>query len=193
MGSRRRASAPIRLLALFAHFALAALVPARARADAAPQGVRGLEYKWTIANRDKFPNHALLIYPTSNHGFSYLVEEGKGLTNLMRRSSYKGPATRLYAMKKADFEKFSKGAHRYDHGDKGEQVMVLPPPPSPPEALKADAAIEPPPLVAEESSVLAVERTFRIKTLSDAKFELELTEEVWVHKNGKREKRSVAK
>ena len=158
--------------------------------DAVPMGRRGVGYQLTILNRGEFPDHVLLVYPTSNQGFAYVLEDGKPITSVLRPKDWKGEASRIYAMSRAAFDKWAGAApHRYPHGDNGEVVMVVPSPPS--GALVASANIAPPGLVMEQSPIQAIERTFRIMALDDRKFELVLVEEVEVHTGGKRVRRKV--
>ena len=162
-----------------------------ARADVAPPGIKGVRYSLTIANRAQYPNHVFIVYPTTNNLYGYVLEEGKPISNLMMRRSWKGGASALYAMQKSVFEKYAAGSHHYPHGDNGELVNVVPRPPAPPDALPAKAEIAGPQGVPEASPIEAIERVYRIKTLTDAVFELVLDEEVTVYKGGKREKRKI--
>ena len=169
----------------------AALQPISARADVPPPGVKSVEYTLTIANRAQFPDWVFIVYPTSNNGYGYVLEEGKPISNVMMGSQRRTGPSRLHAMKRADFDKFAAKAPRHPHGDHDEMVMVVNPPPPPPGSLQAAAAIEPPEGIPMSSTIVGVERVYRIKRLDAAKFELALAEETTIHKDGKREKRKV--
>jgi hypothetical protein len=40
------------------------LAPSRGAADAAPPGVRSVDYKLVISNLDDYPTHVFIVYPT---------------------------------------------------------------------------------------------------------------------------------
>lgn len=170
---------------LFALALPAALAPAPARADALPEGVKVLDYKFTIENRKAFEDWVLIVYPTSNNGYGYVLEEGKPIYNVMMRKGWKGPGSALYAMKKADFKVWAADATHYPHGDNDEQVTIVSPPPGPPRAHRATADISPPAHVPQSNPVDGIERTFRIRSISDKGFDLQLVKQVEVRRGGK--------
>ena len=153
-----------------------------ASADAAPPEMRQVEYQFSIANQDAYPEYVFIVFPTSNNGYAYVVEKGKGLTNLMMRAGSKTGPTGLYAMKKADFAEWQPEPHRYAHGDKDAVVSVVPQPPE--RALKASKTIEPPGLLPKSSPVRAIQRRFQIVKLTDTAFELALAQERTAFKDG---------
>src|SRR4051812_36834963 len=102
------------MLALVALCALW-LAPPRVGGDMAPPGVKSVDYKLVISNLAEYPGYVLIVYPTSNNGYGYVFEEGKGLTNVMM-SDRKGSPSRLFAMTRADFAKHAPNPNRYPHG-----------------------------------------------------------------------------
>lgn len=166
---------------------LALLLVVEARADVLPPGLRGVEYVLKIDNLDAYPEHAFIVYPTTNSGFGYVVETSPvNVIRLMRRKDWKGPASRLYAMTKAELAAHDPDAPRPPHADdRKTPVMVVDEPPK--SALRADAAIEPPDLVPHDSDVIRIERTFHIAKLDPNAFELELVEEKTVDGAGQEE------
>ena len=161
-----------------------------ARADIPPTGVKGFAYQFTIANLADFPDYVFIVYPTSNSGYGYVYEAGKGYSNLMMRESWKGPGTSLYAMKRSDFANHAPSPSHYPHGDKNVEVTVVRAPPKPPRALMSSILIAPPPLVPLSSTITSIERVFRIRALDATHFDLVIAEETAVHADGKREKRA---
>ena len=154
-------------------------------ADAPPPDRRSPHNPLKGAKPSGPPPHVFLIYPTTNSGFAYVLEEGKGLTELMMRESWKGPATRLYAMKRTDFAAHAPKPNKYPHGDDDAIVAVVDAPPAPPRALKADAEIEYPEGVPLDSPVVRVEKVFRISALTSDRFELTLVRETETTKDGR--------
>lgn len=138
--------------------------------------MRGVNYVLKIDNLEEFPDHAFIVYPTSNFGYGYVVETSPvNLIRLMMRESSRRRPSRLYAMSKAALAKHDPDAPRYPHADDRTPVMVVDEPPK--SALRADAAIEPPALVPEDSKIVRIERTFHISRLDRRAFELELVKE----------------
>lgn len=146
-----------------------------AHADLAPPDTRALSYTLTIDNLAEYPDHVLLIYPTSNNGFAYVVEPDKGLSRLMMREGWRGEGTSLYAVPRADFESANPEPSVYDHGDGGAMVTVVPLPAA--SALRAELDIRPPDLVPSHDPQIGLERTVHIATLSESTFALELVSE----------------
>ena len=151
------------------------LLTATALADLAPPDRHSVNYTLTIDNLNEYPDHVLLIYPTSNNGFAYVVEADKELSGLMMRAGRRGEGTSLYAMTRADFAEHAPTPSVYDHGDDGAMVSVVPRPPS--STLKAVLNIQPPDLVAIGNPQIGLVRTVHITTLNDAAFELSLVSE----------------
>ena len=161
---------------------LTLLFATHARADALPPRMRGVGYVLKIDNLDEFPEHAFILYPTSNSGFGYVVETSPvNVIGVMRRDNWKGPPTRLFAMTKTELAAHDPDAPRHPHADDYKTpVMVVDEPPE--SALRAEAAIEPPDLVPEDSEIVRIERTFHIARLDDRAFELELVKEETIDK-----------
>lgn len=151
------------------------LLSLTAHADLAPPNTRALQYTFTIDNLDEYPDHVLLLYPTSNNGFAYVVEPDKGLTGVMMREGWRGESTSLYAVPRADFEANNPEPAVHDHGDGGAMVMVVRPPGS--AALRAELDIRPPELVPSHDPQIGLERIVHIATLSESTFALELVSE----------------
>ncbi|MFT5681521.1 MAG: hypothetical protein ACI8RZ_002427 [Myxococcota bacterium] len=151
------------------------LLSLTAHADLAPPNMRGLRYTLTIDNLAEYPEHVLLIYPTSNNGYAYVVEPDKGLTGLMHSEGSRHGPTALYAMTRADFEARYPEPFVYDHGDDGAMVMVVPLPQ--PNDLRAELNIAPPDLVPTHDPRIGLVRTVHIATLDESYFELALVSE----------------
>ena len=99
------------------------LLTLTAAADVAPPDMRSIDYTLTIDNLADYPDHVLLIYPTSNNGFAYVFEPDKAMVGLMVNNSRSG-TTALYAMTRADFDARNPDPSTYNHGDNGELVTV---------------------------------------------------------------------
>lgn len=160
-----------------------------ASADVVPDGVRGVRYTLTVENLADYPDHAFILYPTTNAGYGYVLEPNVGLRRVMMGERRFGP-TRLHAMTRAELRRHDPSAPRHPHGDNGERVLVVDAPPGPPRSLEAAAAIHPPDLVPIDSTLDAVERVFRISRLDAQVFELTLVRETWIHRDGRREDRT---
>ncbi len=155
------------------------LLSLSARADLAPPNTRTLSYTLTIDNLAEYPDHVLLIYPTSNNGFAYVVEPDKGLSGLMMREGRRGEGTSLYAVPRADFESANPEPSVYDHGDGGAMVTVAPLTAS---ALRAELDIRPPELVLSHDPQIGLERIVHIATLDESTFELSLVSEQSIYR-----------
>ena len=157
-----------------------------AQADVAPPDKRGVDYTLKITNIKDFPNHVFIAYPTTNHGFGYVIEEGKPITRVLVRKSWKGEASALHAMTREAFDKANPNPPRHPHGDNRDKVLVVKAPPGPPASLRAAKTIGPPPLVPTRSRVVGVTKVFRIERLTDSIFELKLVREVVKEKKNKK-------
>lgn len=169
--------------------ALALTLGSSASADVAPPNKRGVKYTLTIENLDQHSGHVFIAFPTSNLGYGYVLEKGVGITNVLTRKSWKGENSALHAMTRKDFDAYEPNPARHPHGDKNEEVSVVRQPPGPPQSLAAAVTIEPPDLVPNHSPVVAIERVFRIVTLDDKVFELQLVKEITTQKGGKKTER----
>jgi hypothetical protein len=161
--------------------ALAILLVSAAHADVPPIGMRTPDYELTIENLASYPNHVFFVYPTTNSGYAYRLESGKGLTSLMMRELH-GETTELFVTTRAAFDKSAK-AHSYPHGDKGAVVQVFKPISG---ALKSNVAIAPPAFQPDTSNVSKIERVLRISRLDNDAFELSIVRNDAVLSNGSR-------
>ena len=161
------------------------LLSLSAAANMAPPEVRALDYTFVIDNLADYPDHVLLIYPTTNNGFAYVVEAGKGLTGLMIRADWRSEGTALYAMTRADFEAHAPEPSVYGHGDEGVMVTVVPQPPS--SALRAERDIQPPERIWESDPERGLIRIVHIETLDETTFTLGLISEETVYADGNTE------
>lgn len=175
MSSRPR-SARIRHLVVCAAVLTLASVAGVSSADVVPPGRKGVAHDLVVDNLGAFPDHVFIVYPTSNHGYGYVLEAGKPINGLLVRDDWKGPGSRLYAMAKKAFDAHYGVPNSHPHGDNREMVQVVPRPPK--SALVADAALDPPGLVERASPLVRVDRTFRITVLEDDRFEVDLVRRV---------------
>lgn len=153
-----------------------------APADVPPPGVRGVEYELTIENLQAYPDRVFFVYPTTNAGYAYRLERGKGLTSLMVNGNH-GATTELFVVGRAAFEKAVPKPETYPHGDKEAMVQVFAPPPNAP---KANLPIAPPEPVPESSPMRKVERVLRIAKATDDTLELALVRQEAIMKDGTR-------
>lgn len=153
-----------------------------APADVPPPGVRGVEYELTIENLQAYPDRVFFVYPTTNAGYAYRLERGKGLTSLMVNGRH-GATTELFAVGRAAFAKAVPKPETYPHGDKEAMVQVFAPPPNAP---KANLPIAPPAPVPESSPIRKVERVLRVTKVTDDTLELALVRQEAIMKDGSR-------
>lgn len=166
----------------------AALTPCRVRADAIPEDYRSLQYDLRIENLAEYGDYAFILYPTSNNGFGYVVEDANvPLTHVMMNGRH-GLTTRLCVMTREELRRHDPTAPRYPHGDDDQLVMVVQQPP--PSAPVAEADISPPPMVFDSDPRLRVSRTFRIAHVTPRELDLRLVEEVTLMRDGTRHVRT---
>jgi hypothetical protein len=173
----------IRLLSALVAAVFALVFSVAASADLVPPGFRSLEYSLVIEGLDAHPDWVFFVYPTSNYGFAYRLETGKGLSNLLMGPRAGQPASRVHAIPHAELDKQVGTPNAHPHGDEGEMLQVFPPPKR---ALVAGAEIAPPDRVREESPIRGVERVYRIARLGKDVFELALVREIEIMKDGSR-------
>ncbi|MCB9593110.1 MAG: hypothetical protein H6719_10290 [Sandaracinaceae bacterium] len=152
-----------------------------ARADAIGPGQRGLGYHFEVTNLAEHPDYAFILYPTSNSGFGYVMEEGLSLDRLMMGQRLGGP-THLVAMTRDALRRHDPTAPRHPHADDGRPVLVVREPPA--SAPVAEAVIHPPGLVAQDDPRWQITRRFRIARVTETALVLELVEEVTQMRDG---------
>ena len=164
---------------------LVLLFAVEARADAIPDGVRGVKYTVTFENVAAYPDYVFFVYPTTNSGYAYRVEPGKSVTILfMEEGRHGSPGTSLFAVKKAAFDKIEKDA--YEHGDNNEKVQVFKPVPG---AVKSNMLVtRPKGYVRTAAPEVSLARVFRIAKITDEALELTLVKNEMTYKDGTKKK-----
>ena len=168
--------------------ALLTLLHVAATADVMPPNWKTVAYDVEISNLDEHPDHVFLIYPTSNHGFAYVFDPDVGMTGLMLREGQRGSGTSLYAYPRAAFEAKNPAPSRHPHGDNDELLTVVTLPYG---ALQAEATFSRPDLYPASSDVDRIERSYRIASLDDGAFVLELTAAHAITVDGERQPLAV--
>lgn len=163
-------------------FALWLLVPSLAFADALAPNQRTLDYSFEIVNIADFDNYYFIIYPTTNSGYGYAIENGADLTNVMMNR--RGIVSRLYAMPKDVLSEHDPTAERHEHAVNGVATYVIRTPDSAPRTLVAEADIAPLGTVPLADPRISVTRRFRIAQLDDSTFDLQWIDEITQNRDG---------